>query len=174
MSWSYILFGIVLGIIIIKTLISTVFGDIDIDFDVDGDIDFDVSSVLSFKGILHFLLGFSSYLSILNYFYKINVFVWYHYAIGFLVGIVFMFGLYFIYKLTKKLDHYNNNIPNIDGCKGTILAAYKNGTFDVLVKTYSGTIKYNLPKYNKKMNFNIGDECIIRRINNIYFLVTIN
>ena len=74
MEWYNILFFVTLAFFIIKTIISFVFGDIDIDFDADGDVDFDVSSMLSFKGILHFLLGFSTYLAALARFNNVQTF----------------------------------------------------------------------------------------------------
>ena len=95
MAWYYILFFLVLGFFIVKTIISWVFGDIDFDFDADGDIDFDLSSVLSFKGILHFLLGFSTYLSAIARFdssystdtiYQFSIM---NYIIAIIIGIIF-------------------------------------------------------------------------------------
>lgn len=174
MSWFYILFGIVLGIFIIKTLISTVFGDMDIDFDVDGDIDFDVSSMLSFKGILHFLLGFSSYLSIFGYVNHVTHFSFIHYIIAFIVGIIFMIGLYYLYKLVIKLNHHNEDNPNFDGCNATVLTSYNNGWYDVLIMTYQGTLKRKLQQYDNYSTFKIGDECTIRRVNGQYFLTNIS
>ena len=99
MCWFYILFFFTLGIFVLKTLLTIMFGDTDIDFDTDGDVDFDVSSVFSFKGILHFLLGFSSFLSITGWVNKITTFSIYHYVIAFIIGVIFMFGLYYIYVL---------------------------------------------------------------------------
>ena len=69
MDWYYILFVIVFVIFIIKNIISWIAGEIDVDFDLDENIDYDISSMFSFKGIIHFLLGFSSYLSLNGYFY---------------------------------------------------------------------------------------------------------
>ncbi len=62
MAWYTILFITVMSLFIIKLAISLFAGDIDIDIDFDGDSDFDTSSAFSFKGLIHFLMGFSSYL----------------------------------------------------------------------------------------------------------------
>ena len=62
MAWYTILFINVLSLFIVKLAISLFAGDIDMDVDFDGDSDFDTSSAFSFKGVLHFLVGFSSYL----------------------------------------------------------------------------------------------------------------
>lgn len=173
MSWFYILFLFTLGIFVLKTLLSTIFGDTDIDFDADGDIDFDVSSAFSFKGALHFLLGFSSFLSLTGWVNNINTFSIYQYIIAFIIGIVFMFGLFYIYVLAMKLNHHNDNNPNFDGCHATILTKYDNGWYDVLIKTYTGTIKRKLNRYDNHVDFEIGDECIVRRINSEYYLINV-
>ena len=65
MEWYYILGIISYGIFIVQFILSNLgFGDTDIDIDLDGDIDFDVSDLLSFKGLIHFLMGFSGWLSL--------------------------------------------------------------------------------------------------------------
>ena len=62
MAWYTILFITVASLFIVKFAISLFAGDIDMDVDFDGDSDFDSSSAFSFKGVLHFLVGFSGYL----------------------------------------------------------------------------------------------------------------
>ena len=46
------------GIFVIQFVLSIFFGDIDADVDVDADI----SSVVSFKGLTHFGIGFGLYM----------------------------------------------------------------------------------------------------------------
>ena len=62
MEWYTILFIVVMSLFVIKLIISIFGGDFDMDVDFDGNTDFDSSSAFSFKGLLHFLVGFSSYL----------------------------------------------------------------------------------------------------------------
>ena len=50
----YILGGIAYGIFILQFIISWVAGEFDVDFDGDAD----VSDVVSFKGFIHFFMGF--------------------------------------------------------------------------------------------------------------------
>lgn len=57
-------FGIALfctALFITQFILSVVFGGLDTDIDLDGDgsIDFDLSGIFSFKGLLHFGIGFS-------------------------------------------------------------------------------------------------------------------
>ncbi len=50
----YIIGGVAYGIL--QFIISWVAGELDVDF--DGDADFDIGDVVSFKGLIHFLMGF--------------------------------------------------------------------------------------------------------------------
>ena len=51
------------GIFLIQFVLSIFFGDMDADVDVDADI----SSVVSFKGLTHFGIGFGWYMYCLLY-----------------------------------------------------------------------------------------------------------
>ena len=48
------------GIFLLQFILSIFFGSMDTDIDVhaDGNADIDMSSVLSFKGLIHFCMGF--------------------------------------------------------------------------------------------------------------------
>ena len=99
MEWYYVLGIISYGIFIVQFILSNLgFGDTDIDIDLDGDIDFDVSDLLSFKGLIHFLMGFSGWLMLSG---TVNVST---VVIAIILGIGFMVGLYFIYKVCMKFN----------------------------------------------------------------------
>ena len=68
------------GIFLIQFVLSIFFGDIDADVDVDADI----SSVVSFKGLTHFGIGFG----------------WYMY---------FVFAVWFLYKKAYQLQQVNRS-----------------------------------------------------------------
>lgn len=46
------------GIFVIQFIISVFFGDVDVDIDGDSSVDTDMSSIVSFKGLVHFGIGF--------------------------------------------------------------------------------------------------------------------
>ena len=99
MEWYYVLGIISYGIFIVQFILSNLgFGDTDIDIDLDGDVDFDVSDLLSFKGLIHFLMGFSGWLMLSG---TVNVST---VIIAIILGIGFMVGLYFIYKVCMKFS----------------------------------------------------------------------
>ena len=63
MEWYYILGIISYGIFIIQFILSNLgISDTDLDVDFDGNVDFSVSDLLSFKGLIHFAMGFSGWL----------------------------------------------------------------------------------------------------------------
>lgn len=178
MTWYSILFFVTLIYFVIKFVLSLVFGDLDIDFDSDGEIDTDLSSMLSLKGILHFLLGFSSTLYFIAKFNMDNVYDYsgnYPFSVidfisAIIIGLIFMVGLFYVYKLVLKLDHSNVNEIDIDGMKCSILINLGNGSYEVLVYTPSGTLKKQVYASDNKDNLPIGTEYTITKYGDKYYI----
>ena len=76
------------GIFVIQFILSIFFGDIDTDVDVDADI----SSVVSFKGLTHFGIGFGWYMYLAGNTDVVS------YIIGILIGLFFVLAVWFLYK----------------------------------------------------------------------------
>lgn len=192
MAWYYILFLFVLSFFLIKMILTLTIGDsdIDVDFDADGDVDFDLSSMFSFKGALHFLLGFSSYLAAIAHFNsttaalnEIYQFTIADYIIAIVIGIIFTYILFQLYKLMMKFNHYNNQNIDVNNYTCTILIS--NGLTDVpgeagkshahmysytvLVNTEIGSRKINV--LSPKSNLEIGSEHkIYKNVQGIYYI----
>ena len=83
------------GIFLIQFVLSIFFGDLDADVDVDTDI----SSVVSFKGLTHFGIGFGWYLAGNTEIQS--------YVVGILVGLFFVFAVWFLYKKAYQLQQVN-------------------------------------------------------------------
>ena len=100
---SYTIFLIIAlvstGFFLIQFVLSIFFGDIDADVDVDADI----SSVVSFKGLTHFGIGFGWYM------YLAGNTEMQSYIIGILVGLFFVFAVWFLYKKAYQLQQVNHN-----------------------------------------------------------------
>lgn len=96
MEWYYILGIISYGIFIIQFVLSNFGGDTELDVDFDGEGDFDTSSLLSFKGLIHFAMGFSGWLMLTG---KVTTFT---ICMGIVIGFIFMLLLYYLYKLCMK------------------------------------------------------------------------
>lgn len=107
----YIIAGIAYGIFILKFLISQFAGDVDLDIDGDAEPEFDVSSLLSFKGLLHFAMGLSGWLAGCNFF--TGSVTWVDWIIGSVLGILLVIILYFTYKLCTKLQHIPTNVSTL-------------------------------------------------------------
>ena len=86
----------VYSIFIIRFILSWVGADFDVETDLD------VSDIVSFKGLTHFLMGFSGWLSVKSYITH-NV-MWYDYLIALILGVIFVILLYFVYKFLISLE----------------------------------------------------------------------
>ena len=87
------------GIFVIQFVLSIFFGDIDADVDVDADI----SSVVSFKGLTHFGIGFGWDMYLAG-----NTEIQ-SYVIGILVGLFFILAVWFLYKKAYQLQQVNHS-----------------------------------------------------------------
>ena len=85
------------AIFLIQFIMSVFFGDLDTDTDVDVDL----GSVVSFKGLTHFCIGFGWYMYIAKS-TAISTFL-----IGILIGLAFVFILWFLYKKAYQLQKEN-------------------------------------------------------------------
>ena len=131
LEWYHWLAIISFAIFFIKLLLSWMAQDIDIDADFDADPDFSLGEVVSFKGIIHFLMGFSGWLclsgpSVTNY------------IIAAAIGILLMFGLFFLYQQILKLDHIPTEVTNFIGKSGVITVTYNNHYY-VEIRLDNGT-----------------------------------
>lgn len=86
------------GIFLVQFVLSVFFGD----FDADTDVDTDFSSIVSFKGLTHFGIGFGWYM------YLADTPTWSNYLIGITIGLVFVFAVWFLYKKAWQLQQTNH------------------------------------------------------------------
>ena len=85
------------GIFLIQFVLSIFFGDLD------ADVDTDISSVVSFKGLTHFGIGFGWYMYLAG-----NTEIQ-SYAIGILIGLFFVLAVWFLYKKAYQLQQVNHS-----------------------------------------------------------------
>lgn len=156
----------VYSIFIIRFILSWVGADFDIDADVD------ISDVVSFKGLTHFLMGFSGWLSVKSYITH-NV-MWYDYLIALILGVIFVILLYFVYKLLISLE----TKPQILSGKQLI---GKTGKIYVILEPEDSIKKYIITvgnglgtqEYPAKSNnsYKLGDEVVISDYVNAYYII---
>jgi uncharacterized membrane protein len=112
MAWYVIVLIVSSVLFLLTTVGSLFFGGIGIDMDADLDSGFLLSDVISFKGLVHFTIGFSLTLTLMNEFSLLSV------TIGVITGIVCVLVLYYLYKLIyEKLQQnikYTNEINDME------------------------------------------------------------
>ena len=156
----------VYSIFIIRFILSWIGADFDIDADVD------ISDVVSFKGLTHFLMGFSGWLSVKSYITH-NV-MWYDYLIALILGIIFVILLYFVYKLLISLE----TKPQVLFGKQLI---GKTGKIYIILEPEDSIKKYIITvgnglgtqEYPAKSNnsYKLGDEVVISDYVNAYYII---
>ena len=156
----------VYSIFIIRFILSWVGADFDVDADVD------ISDVVSFKGLTHFLMGFSGWLSVKSYITH-NV-MWYDYLIALILGVIFVILLYFVYKLLISLE----TKPQILSGKQLI---GKTGKIYIILEPEDSIKKYIITvgnglgtqEYPAKSNnsYKLGDEVVISDYVNAYYII---
>ena len=146
MAWYTILFITVFILFAVKLIISWSAGDFEMDVDLDGIDDFDASGAFSFKGLVHFLLGFSSYLLLRANMAEIDKlngvaqFGMLDYMMATIVGVILMFALFYGYKLALKANNSSKNpLDLVNNSKGIIYINLGNGQYSVEAHTLAGT-----------------------------------
>lgn len=170
-----IYFGIALFctlMFIVQFILSFFLGDLDLDseIDVDGDgvSDFNWSDILSFKGLIHFGIGFGWTMwfnqDMSNKFLAAII------AIG--VGLIFVFALWSVYLLARKLEN-----PNVQE-KGEDLVGREVKIYLVLnEKRYKAYIMRNqrrqLIEVESRNNrtYETGDSTVVKEYKNGIYLI---
>jgi membrane protein implicated in regulation of membrane protease activity len=121
------------GWFVIQFLLSVIFG-LDSDIDVDTSGDFDASDLLSFKGLIHFGIGYSWWMVI----HSQNT-SWSTHAVAFLLGSLVMIVLWLTYLGISKLK--KEIIPErgeaLVGKSGVVYAK------DLITGEYTVTLEIN-------------------------------
>lgn len=117
------------GIFAVQFVMTMFVGDVDIDLDGDTNIDTDMGSIVSFKGLVHFGIGFG-WSMVLAGTQSATA-----YAVACTVGLVFMVVLWQVYRLAHKLQKstVQEPIENLVGRRARIYNNLGNGRYVVQV-----------------------------------------
>lgn len=164
----YTIAAIIYSIFIIRFILSWVGGDFDVETDVD------VSDVVSFKGLTHFLMGFSGWLSVKS-FTTHNV-VWYDYLIAFVLGVIFVIILYYVYKFLMKLENKPQVLSGKDLIGSTakvylVLSTIDADTlFKYIITVDNGIGTVEIPAKSRE-SYKTGDSVVIKDYVNAYYII---
>lgn len=140
------------GIFVIQFILSIFFGDIDADVDVDADI----SSVVSFKGLTHFGIGFGWYM------YLIGNTDFRNYMVAILIGLLFVFVVWFLYKKAYQLQQVNRSekTEQLVGRECTIYFKQESGKYTVQTRKDGAMREVDVVSETGK-TYQTGDRTII-------------
>lgn len=147
--------------------------DTDTDVDLDGsDAGFELSSLVSPKGFLHFLLGGSWYLVLADY-VRGGFVTWYDYLIAIGVGFILTIALGLVYWTMMKLESPNKPEQGQDliGRGGTIYLASNDSGIHIINTTINGARTELTVKSKSGKEYNTGDLVTIQSYKNgIYYI----
>ena len=140
------------GIFAVQFVLSIFFGDIN----ADADIDTDISSVVSFKGLTHFGIGFGWYMYLQQDTDVIS------YIVGILVGLLFVFAVWYLYKKAYQLQQVNRseNTEQLVGRECTIYFNQGEGKYTVQVSRDGSMREVDVISETSKV-YRTGDKAII-------------
>ena len=154
-----------LAIIVIMLLVSLFVGaDSDIDIDGDGDANFDLSGLITPKGILQFICGYSWYLVLIKPYHG-GTWFWYDWLIGFVIGLAVMTVMALLYWGMSKLSHETKFEKGEDlvGRTGTISAVNVNvpGAYWIMTTVNSTMSEIKVKSKSGRTDLKVGDTVII-------------
>ncbi|NPD90916.1 hypothetical protein [Xylanibacter muris] len=155
------------GVFLLQFVISIFFGDVDVDVDSDASADTDVSSVFSFKGLIHFLIGFGWTR------FLIQGASWVSYIGAFLVGIVFVFILWYLYILAFRLQKIRKpeNANQLVGRSGYIYANRGNGNYIIHTERDGAIRELDVVSGSGKKDYATNEKVTIEGYkNNTYYI----
>lgn len=164
----YIVAVIVYDIFIVRFILSWIGGDFDIDADLD------LSDVVSFKGLTHFLMGFSGWLSVKSF--TTHNIMWYDYLIAFILGVIFVIILYYVYKFLMKLENKPQILSGKDFIGSTAKVYLVMPTIDAdtlfkyIITVDNGVGTIEVPAKSREY-YKIGDSVVIKDYVNAYYII---
>jgi uncharacterized membrane protein YuzA (DUF378 family) len=165
MSWYVIILIGSSALFLISSIGSLLFGGMDTDMDVDvgaGD-GLSFSDIISFKGLLHFLIGFSLVLTLMGGVTVLSV------IIGVITGLIFVVALFYIYKFThEKLQHHITYTTEINGLEGEVYYWDKNRKIgEVFVVLEGRPVTVTLQSDDENIHLEKGQKIIVQGNRNL-------
>lgn len=140
------------GIFAVQFILSIFFGDLDADTDVDTDM----GSIVSFKGLTHFGIGFGWYMYLQDN-TEIQTYLY-----GFIIGLFFLFAVWFLYKKAYQLQQINTaeKTEMLVGRECTIYFKGSEGRYTVQVSRNGAMREVDVISESGK-SYQTGDKAVI-------------
>lgn len=186
MNFSGTIYGIIAliasGIFVIQIILTFIGAGADLDIDIDtdtdldvdsgGDLGFELSSLVSPKGALHFLLGSSWYLVLADY-TRGGFVTWYDWIIAVGVGFVLALILALVYWGMMKLESPNKQESGEEliGRGGTVYLANNESGVHIITTVINGSKSELTVKSKSGREYNTGDLATIKNYEEgIYYI----
>ncbi len=147
------------GLFLVQFLMSVFMGDIDVDLDGDATVDTDVSSIISFKGLTHFGIGFGWSMVLAG---KMT---WLSLLVAVVVGLVFMFVLWKTYKFAYSLQktNYSEKPEALVGREATIYVNRHDGRYIVLSQFNGAKREFDVISVSGRLDYATGEHVTIEK-----------
>lgn len=155
------------GVFLVQFIISVFFGDIDLDFDGDANIDTDLGSIVSFKGLSHFGIGFGWTMVLYREPTTRNL------IIATVMGLVFVIVLWRLYILAYKLQkvRHPEKPERLVGRYGTVYTNMGDGRY-IIQMSHNGALReLDVVSASGNTTLRTGERVTINRFeDNIYYI----
>ena len=144
----------------------------DLDVDGDGFGDFDLGTLVSPKGVLHFLFGASWYLVLIKPF-RPSSWLWYDWLISIGVGVVVMLLVALLYYAISKLacEKKKESGEELVGRPVSIYLNLGGGNYDATVVSSGMTTTIQVKSVSGKTDYRTGEQVeLVKYENGIYFI----
>ncbi|MFA4181707.1 NfeD family protein [Xylanibacter rodentium] len=156
------------GVFVVQFILSIFFGDIDVDIDGDATADTDVSSLVSFKGLVHFGIGFGWMMVLRGGEATLK-----NILVAVVTGLVFVFVLWRMYVLVLRLqkETQTEDPKALVGRYGTVYNNMGDGRYIIQI-THNGAIReLDVVSESQYCGYKTGERItVVRHEDNKYYV----
>lgn len=162
-------------LVVVQLIMTLITGGLDLDLDFDGDAsaDFDMSSIVSPKGILHFLFGASWYLVLVQPIRENGIWLFRDWIISIIVGLVIAIFIILLYYWLSKLacEKEKESGNDLIGRTGYVYLNTGNGNYDINISISGANTIIQVTSESKNSTLKNGTDVVIKDYKDgIYFI----